>query len=151
MAEEKTSNGPYLGFAVICEKVLREADQVPSLIRIFDTLTINGPGPQLSPTNMPLSIAIGFRKGAKEGKAIVSIRPRSPSGQDLAGVEQPILFQGSQEAGANLIGQILFPVQEPGIYWFGIFLDGTELTRVPLRIVYQQVSEAQSSTGAHLT
>jgi hypothetical protein len=77
----------------------------------------------------------------------VSIRPLSPSGQDLPGIEQPILFQGDQESGANLVGQILFPIQEEGLYWFGIFLDGTELTRVPLRIVYQQVLIAEGAIG----
>jgi hypothetical protein len=151
MAEQQATNGdtknsgPYLAFAVICERVLRETDQVPSLIRIFDHLLINGPSPQLSPNSVPLTIAVGFRAGRKQGKSTVSIRPLSPSGQDLPGIEQPILFQGDQESGANLVGQILFPIQEEGLYWFGIFLDGTELTRVPLRIVYQQVLIAEGA------
>ena len=93
---ETKSDGPYLAFAVICERVLREIDGVLSLIRIFDTLTINGSGQRLSPTNLPLSLAVSFRKGGKEGKATVLIRPRSPSGGDLPGIEQPILFQGGQ-------------------------------------------------------
>ena len=98
----------------------------------------------LDVANLP---RVGFRAGRKQSKSTVSIRPLSPSGQDLPGIEQPILFQGDQESGANLVGQILFPIQEEGLYWFGIFLDGTELTRVPLRIVYQQVLIAEGAIG----
>src|SRR5258707_12307085 len=34
------SNGPYLSYAVVCEKMLREADNVVSLIRIIDRVTV---------------------------------------------------------------------------------------------------------------
>ncbi len=43
MSEQYSIGGPYLAFAVICERVLTEADGTISLIRVVDRFTIRGP------------------------------------------------------------------------------------------------------------
>jgi hypothetical protein len=140
-----TQSGPFLTFAVICERVLREVDGVASLVRIVDKWTISGPLPKMVPVALPIWLAVGFKSGKFRGKSVVTIRPKSPSGQVIPGIEQPVLFEGEDDNGVNVFGQLNFVVQEEGIYWFSVLLDEVEVTQLPLRIVYQQVALATSA------
>ncbi len=135
-----TESGPYLAFAVICERVLREVDGVASLVRIVDKWTISGTLPKMVTAVLQVWIAVGFKSGRHRGKGILTVRPQTPSGQVVPGIEQPVLFEGEDDNGVNVFGQMNFPVQEEGIYWFSVLLDEVEVTRLPLRIVYQQVA-----------
>jgi hypothetical protein len=135
-----SENGPYLVFAVICERVLREVDGVASLVRIVDKWTINGPLPKMVPVALPIWLAVGFKAGKFRGKSTLAIRPKTPSGQVVPGIEQPVLFEGEDDNGVNVFGQLNFLVQEEGIYWFSVLLGEVEVTQLPLRIVYQQVA-----------
>lgn len=145
------SNGPYLSYAVICEKVLREADDVLSLIRIIDrvtvTTTVAAPAGAVPSAVIPLAppIAITFILGLKSGEysgtVPVKIRIDTPSGVTWPEYETLVTLEGG-DRGVNVVLPIQFPAQDEGVYWFAVEVLGEFVTRVPLRIIKQVVTQA---------
>ncbi len=141
------NNGPYLVAAVICEKILQEKDETISVIRMVDrfNVTVNALG---SPENLPpipinLGLLISLKSGEARGIYTVKLRIVSPSGlQTLPDQLLPVLFEGGEDRGANLILNLNMVIDQEGVYWFGIFLEETLLTRVPLRVVYQRIGSS---------
>lgn len=141
------NKGPYLTAAVICEKILQEKDETISVIRMVDrfNVTVNALG---SPENLPpipinLGLLISLKSGEARGRYTVKLRIVSPSGlQTLPDQLLPVLFEGGEDRGANLILNLNMVIDQEGVYWFGIFLEETLLTRVPLRVVYQRVGSS---------
>jgi hypothetical protein len=133
--------GLYLNFAVICERVLREADDVLSFIRIVDQINVTivtPPGvdvPQELPqaSSVSLTLAVGLKSAGYAGPVTVKLWVEAPTGSRLPE------FQTTQEIaladrGVNLIFPMQLPVRDEGLYWFVIEVSGDVLTRVPLRI-----------------
>ena len=135
--------GPYLLMAVLCERVLQEADGVLSVIRIIDrlTLTLKGPGApeQMPPIPIAITAVLNFKSGFAKGKYKVKLTPNSPSGNKGQEVVLPIFLEGD-ERGANLIVNLQMEAQEEGLYWIDVQLEEQLLTRMPLRILYQSVN-----------
>lgn len=134
--------GPYLQMAVLCEKVLREADGVISVIRVVDriTLSVTGPAPaQMPPAPINLMAVIAFKSGFARGPFTVRMKLVAPSHQELNTVELPILLEG-EDRGACLTVQLGFQAEEEGLYWFDVYLLDALVTKVPLRVVYQRMS-----------
>lgn len=141
--------GLYLNFAVICERVLREADDVLSFIRIVDQVNVKivaPPGvdvPEELPlaSSVSLTLAIGLKSAGYTGPVTVKLWVEAPTGSRLPE------FQTTQEIaladrGVNLIVPVQLPVQDEGIYWFVVEVSGDVLTRVPLRIGKQVVQQS---------
>jgi hypothetical protein len=139
MPEEQ--GGPFLQMAVLCEKVLREADGVLSLIRIVDRVTISGAGREMPQSPVRLTAAVAFKSGFAQGKYTVKLRPQRPSGKVLAELEFPLLFEGN-ERGAGIVADITLMVQEEGLYWIDVLLEDQVATRIPLRILYLRAGPA---------
>jgi hypothetical protein len=144
------NDGPYLSFAVVCEKVLQEADGVLSFIRIVDHVTVTMALPaeaDVPPEMVPLEppVAVTFVLGLKSASDIdsvpVKVRIETPSGSTLPEFEtsQPV---GAEDRGINLILPIQFPVQDEGVYWFVVEVSGVVVTRVPLRISKRVIQQA---------
>lgn len=141
MPEQFTLGGPYLAYGVICERVLKEADGAVSLIRIIDRFTIRAQNKNLPPTSLNFYLAILLRRGDQKGIMRLSIRPITPSEKELPSLEIPLHFEGEkehgEEHGCEVAVPMQFMVQEVGLYWFEVKLDGQLATRIPLRIVYE--------------
>ena len=136
------SGGPYLSSAIFCEKILREADGVLSAIRIFDRWIVRGNTKEMPATTIPLALMVVFRAGIMRGKSQIKLSPMSPSGQQLPSIEFPVLFEGDDDRGIGIVATIGFLASEEGLYWFDL-LHGEELiTRIPLRVLYQQIGIA---------
>ncbi len=133
--------GLYLNFAVICERVLRETDDVLSFIRVVDqvNVTIVAPTGADIPQELPqassvaLTLAVGLKSDGYTGPVTVKLWVEAPTGSRLPE------FQTTQEIaladrGVNLIFPMQLPVRDEGIYWFFVEVSGDVLTRVPLRI-----------------
>ena len=140
--------GLYLNFAVICERVLREADEVLSFIRIVDQVNVTivaPPGvdvPQELPqaSSVSLTLAVGLKSDGYVGPVTIKLWVEAPTGSRLPE------FQTTQEIaladrGVNLIFPMQLPVRNEGIYWFFVEVSGDLLTRVPLRIGKQVVQQ----------
>lgn len=137
------SDGPFVSVAAICEKVLEDKENVLSLIRLVDTITINVQG-QTSPTempaiNLPITIVVCLKSGGARGSHQLSLESETPDGATTQAHSQTVLFRG-QEVGVNNIFRIQMGCRLEGVYWFNVVLDGRRLTRIPLRIVYRRVS-----------
>ncbi|MEK7754136.1 MAG: hypothetical protein AAB403_02130 [Planctomycetota bacterium] len=130
---------PYVAVAVLCEKVLREADGVLSAIRIVDRFFVSGPTPQMPPGNILTNLLIILKSGFFKGKAKVRVTPRTPDNQRMPELSFDQLFEGD-DRGVAIIAQFAFPVAEEGLYWLDIAFEQDVLTSIPMRVVYRQVS-----------
>lgn len=142
---EVPNDGPYLSYAVLCEKVLHERDNVMSLIRIVDRITTQVVGPglleEMPPIPVNLMLAIALKAGSARGRGTVRVRIIEPSGlQSGEELQLPVLFEG-EERGVSLGVNVALVARTEGIYWFEVRLgdSGRVLTRVPLRILYQPI------------
>jgi len=134
--------GPYIGCAVLCEKVLQERDGVISLVRIIDRTIISGRGPD-APEELPAiplthTVFVALKSGLARGKYVVSIQPHAPSGRAIGdAIQVAALFEG-EERGVNVIASVTLQVEDEGLYWFDVAIEGQSLTRIPLRVLYQR-------------
>jgi hypothetical protein len=80
-----------------------------------------------------------FKVGILRGKNTIRIRPISPNGQEMPSMEFPMLFEGDEDRGVGVLTEVNFPVSEEGLYWFDVFLLDELITRMPLRVTYQQI------------
>jgi hypothetical protein len=139
MAEE--TSGPWLAMAVICESALQEGNGVLSIIRVMERIQAQGPLPELQPFNIKFTLVVVLRSGFYQGNAKVAVKPVTPSNESLPVIEGTILLEGA-DRGANVIMQApAFPIKEEGLYWFDVEVNGVLMTRIPLRVMYQQVSQ----------
>ncbi len=58
----------------------------------------------------------------------------------MASVQIPVNFEGDDDRGVAVALPMAFPVQEPGVYWFDIQINLQSLTKLPLRVLYQQIA-----------
>lgn len=135
------TGGPYVGYAVLCEKILREADSVISLIRIVDRMIVE-PGAN-APEEMPiiplqLQAAIGLKSGTLSGSYTLKLTLASPDGEEPTLGTFPLLFEG-QDRGINVNVNLTLEVKKQGLYWIGVYVEDSILTRMPLRIIYQRI------------
>jgi len=138
MNQETEPMGPWIQFAVICQTALTEASGQVSIIRIFDRMILPGSTPTMQPQVVQLTLVVAFKSGQYNGNAKIGVRPIKPSGEEMPQMEFSALFEGA-ERGNQLILPIGFPVDEDGLYWFDITVNGQRYTRVPLRLMYQQM------------
>jgi hypothetical protein len=138
--------GPYLAGAFLCEKALRETDGVNSYIRVVDRWTVTGPSEAMAPTAVQTTLVVIFKSGIHRGAGQLTITPTSPSDQRMASLTIPVLFEGDEDRGIAIHLPMAFAIQEPGLYWFNVSLDGQSFTEVPLRVVYHRVAPMQPPT-----
>ena len=133
-------DGPYLALAAICEKVLNEADGVLSLIRIIDRVIVGAAGSEvpddLPPTQLNFTVVVSLKSGSARGRHKITLRPESPSGQQMNSLDVPIHFEG-EDRGANVIIGFNITAEEEGLYWIDVLFADELLTRMPLRVIYQ--------------
>ena len=145
MAEQTYAfeQGPYLQMAVFCEKVLQERDGVLSVIRIIDRVirTVTGPNPPevMPPLDYQLTAVITLKSGRARGGVQVEIEPEMPSGLKMPRNTMTAQMEGN-ERGQNLIMNIQMRFDEPGVYWFSVYVDKRLITRMPLTVQYSRVS-----------
>lgn len=135
--------GPYVAVATFCERVLREHDNVISVMRVVDQLNINAQGPDvpsdLPPTPTGLSIALVIRRGTAKGRHAIFVRPEAPSGDQRDALEVSVNLMGEEETGVNFVLDLTgFQVDQEGLWWFDVLFGDarTQIARIPLRVNY---------------
>lgn len=138
--------GPYLMAALICEKVVQEADGTVTIVRIVDrvnvNITANVPGVNVPETMPPVNVSnltlfLGLKSGQTRGSQTVTIQMERPDGIKAPAQQLSVLFEGD-ERGANVFLNLNITLDMQGLYWFIVSLDGEFLTRVPLRLIYHR-------------
>lgn len=147
MTKSDASNGPHLTTAVLCDKVLREHDNVLSLIRIVDRWTIGTRTPD-APEEMPsltlhTNAVITFKSGGYTGKKTIALRLVNPDGSSEDLLSTPVLFEGNDQ-GTNIVAGLNIKSKGDGLYWIDVLLDDEPVTRMPLRFIYEKVSSGTS-------
>lgn len=139
---DESIGGPYLAIACLCEKVIEDKHGRYSLINLIDRLTI-ATRDQSSPEQMPpISLrafaVVILKSGFFRGSATVKIALRSPTDQVVGQSVFPVLFEG-EDRGVTIVTNLNAVLGEEGLYWIDVFLQDQNLSRIPLRTVYQRV------------
>jgi hypothetical protein len=138
------TGGPYLQAALLCEKALQETDGVVSVIRIVDRWFVSGPTEEMLQTAIQATMVLMFKSGFHRGPERLTITAITPRDERiLPAMEIPVHFEGDEDRGINVLMPMLFPVHEPGIYWFEVALRGETITHIPLRVIYHRVAPMQ--------
>ena len=139
MSEQPEIFRPFLHVATFCEKVLHEADGVNSVIRMIDRFNVQGVTEELQPIPLQFTLYISFKSGFMRGKQKISIRPKSPQKEDLPSMDIPVLFEGDDDRGPAIELPISWIVTEEGLFWWDLYINDVLVTRMPLRVAYQQL------------
>ena len=124
---------PLVQAACVCERVIVEPDNVPSLIRVVDTYFLSPIPPNLGvPAAVELTLFICLRSGDVRGEFEVAIRFVPPDNKTSIR-RWAVDFGEGAENGVNL--RIAFLLQEPKLelYWFDLLWGEEVLTRIPVR------------------
>ncbi len=138
------SGGPYLNAAVLCERVLVEQDQVLSVVRIVDRITLTAVSAGIAaPEQMPgtpinLFALVVLKSGIFKGTAAIRLALQSPSQNTVVQFSTDVFFDGD-DRGVNLVLPLQLQVQEDGLYWLEVYHAESLMTRVPLRVIYQRL------------
>ena len=141
MPEQENLYRAWLHVATFCEKVLRETDGVPSVIRMFDRYNVVGQEEEMPPTILSFTVLVSFKCGILRGKQKVSLRPKTPLGKDMPAMDLPILFEGDDDRGPIVALQLNWSIEEEGLYWWDLYLNEELVTRMPLRVNYQRIGQ----------
>ena len=140
--------GPYVQVAAFCERVLREADGVVSLIRIVDVITHTergtNPPKDMPEVRYPLTLVLTLKSGRTRGRHEVTITPELPSGETLPSTTISVRMEGEGK-GQNIISQIDIPYSLEGLYWFNVKFNDDIITRLPLEVRYSRLATGSTS------
>jgi len=140
------TGGPYVQVAALCERVLQEKDGVLSLIRMIDRITISiggsSPPEEMPPGSVNVNVVVALKSGFVRGRHNLRIVPSSPLGKKITELSAGVLLEGD-DRGVNVVMNLQMQVKEEGLYWFEVLLEDQLLTRIPLRIVYQRLSQGR--------
>lgn len=132
--------GPYLSAAFLCERVLAEADGTKSAIRIVDRInhrpTVSEPAEELKPFGLRLFLFLRFKSGSARGPMALEVRLTKPSMESRTPIQQSVNFEGEDDRGIDFVAGLDLRVDEAGLHWLDVFLEGELVTRIPLRVVY---------------
>ena len=132
---------PYVAAALLCEKVLHDADGVASLIRIVDRFTIIVPK---LPSNIAPSVELtgyfALKSGEVRGTSEITLKLRKPDGQVVDVPNKwPITLNGDEHGATVTLHLGLPPVW--GLYWLELHWNGELLSSAPFRLVEAQESQ----------
>ncbi|HXS12770.1 MAG TPA: hypothetical protein VN734_08710 [Acidobacteriaceae bacterium] len=151
MAIEQGISGPHVQSAFLCEKVLTERDNVPSFIRVVERFTVPiapplppgvvlPQGTQFPQPTLQFFLVVALKAGSlPAGSYIVSVTLNKPDGSSLPKNDFQVFFNGSDDNGIAVIAPITMPNPEAGLYWFDVYFEQALITRIPMRVLHQQM------------
>jgi hypothetical protein len=137
--------GPFVTVATFCERILEEKDGVFTLVRIIDRYHVESGATGLTPpggakAGLKTFLLVIIKAGDFVGDATVSLKVRHPSGQyGPKPISIPVTFTQAEgpESGIALQVEMGFGLEETGLYWADVEVDGKLLTRVPVRVEFR--------------
>ncbi len=127
--------------AFLCEKVLTDTDGARSAIRIIDRVirTASGASPPetMEPFNFPVILFLRFQSGSSRGLLELEVRVLKPVGEFPTQLRRTISFEGDDDSSTDMVGNLHLWLDQPGLYWFDVYLENVRVTRIPLRVLYQ--------------
>ena len=145
---------PLVQVACVCEKVLIEADGVPSLIRIVDTYTLNVTEDEPLPegAGVDLTAFVALRSGEVVGTFDVGLRLTNPLGTAAQIQKWKIVLNGG-EHGANLRVNFVLAKPKEGLYWLDVLWAEEDdlLARIPFRLRFARRPDEKSESTEDAT
>jgi Family of unknown function (DUF6941) len=136
---DETMMRPFIQVAAICQMPLLEQGGALSVIRIIDRIPVRGASDVMQPQSLSqLNMVVVLKSGPMRGKFKWNIVAVTPSQKQIPGPEMNALFDG-EERGVALVQPLELIAEEEGLYWFDVMLEGQLLTRIPLRVMYEQL------------
>ncbi|MGD0799282.1 MAG: hypothetical protein ABR910_16320 [Acidobacteriaceae bacterium] len=130
---------PWVQVAIFCQNAIIEANSGSrSIIKNVDGVTMGGITSEMQPMQVQLTLALILKSGEMKGQYYLKVRYNSPGEVKTEGPSLPCYFEGG-DRGLQTVIPLGFLATEPGIYWFDLLLDGQILTRMPVRVMYQQM------------
>jgi hypothetical protein len=145
---------PIFKAALLCERLLQEADGAISAIRIIDRMSVEiemeGGDPEAPKPAIPadLSVLVAIVRGkAAEDTHKLGIAMASPSGKSLPPQYYPMRFvSAGEEATTSMLIQMRVIADEDGLYWIKVSIDDAEVSRLPLRLERSIVARKPSGS-----
>ncbi len=133
-------DGPFLSVACLCEKILEEKDGVKSAIRIVDRVTRTAampePPEEMEPWQYSLKLLIKLKSGAARGVHSLGVQMIKPSQERMPLLTNSVFFEGDEDRGIDVVADMNMMLDQTGVYWFYITLNGNILTKIPMRVIY---------------
>lgn len=125
--------------------MLQERDGVSSLIRVIDRITVtavaqNIGAVEVPPTLIAFNLFISIKSGLYKGSAPLKLTLRSPDEEPIVEFAIDILLEGD-DRGVNVVSPVQFQTQTEGLFWIDVSLLNDLITRVPLRVVIQKLTQ----------
>ena len=129
---------PYLTAALLCERVLQEVNGTLSAIRIIDKVEFEARNlPAGMKPSIQLTGLVSLKSGPAVGEFTLSVRAINPKGESKELYSGPIKLLGNDNGG-NLILMLTLAIENEGLHWFDVLVDGEILSRIPLMLVRKQ-------------
>jgi hypothetical protein len=140
---------PILTAALLCEKVLVDQDGALTPVRIVDVITLPS-GTVIeagSILKLDLTLLFLFKSGEARGDRQFRLFLVKPSGNREEAGTWTSTFAAPPEGGANIRMGLALKWEREGLYWFEVFLEDTELARIPVRVRIAQSDHAAKNEG----
>jgi hypothetical protein len=73
------------------------------------------------------------------GKYNLKITLVKPNGEETQSQEAQAFFSASGESGIAVISPVVIPAPDEGLHWFDVYFEEKQITRIPVRVLYQEV------------
>ena len=92
----------------------------------------------MEPFKYQITLYVSFKAGSARGPMMLEVRLQKPSGESPSPFSQELNFEGDDERGVNVVGQLNMEFETAGLYWFDVYLGGHRVTRIPFRVIYSR-------------
>ena len=140
--KKKKIGGPFLTCATFCDAIIEEADGVLSAMKMIDTVKIllspNAPADipsEQNPVGIVQHLLVTFKSGDSPGKHKLQLIMEGPSGKKVEVMNKDIELSRKPHGGLNIKTQCRIAVQNSGLRWLDVVLDGKVFSRVPINII----------------
>lgn len=136
--------GPFVNLAVFCEQAIQDKEDVLTLVRIVDRITVSATGDG-APEDLPpgaavnTTLVVGLKPGEARGKQTLQVSLEHPDGSHHPGPELPVHFTQGPSVGHNLILKMTLALSSAGLYWADVLVNKRLVTRIPLEVRYEVI------------
>jgi hypothetical protein len=124
---------PSVSIATLCHEVVPSAGGGLSLLSIIEGLLIP-PLPATPPYVFRATIACLLHFYSSAGAVNVLATIKDSTGRHFTNDLRQLLEVGPRDAGRWLLAPIELRVEEPGVYWLEISIEGERAARTPIHI-----------------
>jgi hypothetical protein len=143
--------GPWVLVAALCERQLIDSDNLLSMIRMLDHLTVTTNNPEMmqNPPSVTASatVVIVLAGTAEHDGGLFTLQFNNPNGSVERGEAIPLRFSDSGRP-TRVTVNLTMVFREAGTYWIDVLFGGRALTRIPIRIQYRLEEEADHEEPA---